>query len=41
MIESEQSNPEDKLARDILILSRNTLLVSLRFLDVAISQLKL
>ena len=40
MIESEQIQQADKLARDILILSRNTLLVSLRFLDVAISQLK-
>lgn len=27
----------DKLARDVLILSRNTLLVNLRFLDSALS----
>ncbi|MCX6053924.1 MAG: metallopeptidase [Chloroflexi bacterium] len=39
--EVEQSKQAEKLARDILILSRNTLLVTLRFLDVAISQLKL
>ena len=31
----------EKLSRDILILSRNTLLVNLRFLDAALSQLKL
>ena len=28
----------NKLARDVLILSRNTLLVNLRFLDAALSQ---
>ncbi|MCX6054249.1 MAG: hypothetical protein NTZ74_04905 [Chloroflexi bacterium] len=39
--EDEQIKQAEKLARDILILSRNTLLVTLRFLDVAISQLKL
>lgn len=31
----------EKLAKDILILSRNTLLVNLRFLDMALSQFKL
>lgn len=31
----------NKLARDVLILSRNTLLVNLRFLDVALSQFEL
>ena len=29
----------NKLARDVLILSRNTLLVNLRFLDAALSSL--
>lgn len=29
----------DRLARDVLTLSRNTLLVNLRFLDVALSEL--
>ena len=39
----KQSNPEkaEKLAHDILILSRNTLLVNLRFLDLALSELEL
>lgn len=35
---SEQNQKIEKLARDVLILSRNTLLVNLRFLDVALSQ---
>lgn len=39
-IEIEQKKQADKIARDILTLSRNSLLVSLRFLDKAISQLK-
>jgi len=39
-IEIEQNKQADKIARDILTLSRNSLLVSLRFLDKAISQLK-
>ena len=34
----EQKKQLDKLARDVLILSRNTLLVNLRFLDAALSQ---
>lgn len=34
----ERMEKQDKLARDILILSRNTLLVNLRFLDAALSQ---
>ena len=37
----EQQKQLDKLARDVLILSRNTLLVNLRFLDSALSQFKL
>lgn len=37
----EQKQQLDKLARDVLILSRNTLLVNLRFLDSALSQFKL
>ena len=41
IVEAEQTKQANKLARDILTLSRNTLLVSLRFLDVAISQLKI
>ena len=39
--QSEKNQKMDKLARDILILSRNTLLVNLRFLDAALSQLAL
>ena len=35
---SEKAERLNKLARDVLILSRNTLLVNLRFLDVALSQ---
>ena len=34
----EQLQQQDKLAKDILLLSRNTLLVNLRFLDMALSQ---
>lgn len=34
----EQQEKLNKLARDVLILSRNTLLVNLRFLDAALSQ---
>lgn len=37
----EQKKQIDKLARDVLILSRNTLLVHLRFLDAALSQFEL
>lgn len=37
----EQQKQLDKLACDVLILSRNTLLVNLRFLDSALSQFKL
>ena len=37
----EQQKQLDKLARDVLILSHNTLLVNLRFLDSALSQFKL
>lgn len=35
----ENYSKVDKLARDVLVLSRNTLLVNLRFLDLALSQL--
>ena len=35
---SEKTEKLDKLAKDVLILSRNTLLVNLRFLDAALSQ---
>ena len=37
----EQQKRMDKLAQDVLQLSRNTLLVNLRFLDAALAQLKL
>lgn len=36
---AENYSKADKLARDVLVLSRNTLLVNLRFLDMALSQL--
>ena len=36
----EQIENRDKLAREILLLSRNTLLVNLRFLDMALSRLQ-
>ena len=36
----EQMEKLNRLALDVLILSRNTLLVNLRFLDMAISRLK-
>lgn len=38
MDRSEQFQKLNKLARDVLVLSRNTLLVNLRFLDAALSQ---
>ena len=34
----EKKEKMNQLARDVLILSRNTLLVNLRFLDMALSQ---
>ena len=37
---NEQLKRADKLAREILIFSRNTLLVNLRFLDMALSALE-
>ena len=37
----EKREKLDKLARDVLLLSRNTLLVNLRFLDAALSQFEL
>ena len=39
--QSEKSQKMGELARDVLILSRNTLLVNLRFLDAALSQFEL
>ena len=33
-----QAEQLQRLARDVLVLSRNTLLVNLRFLDMALSQ---
>ena len=41
MSKTEKWKKLNKLARDILILDRNTLLVNLRFLDIALSQLEL
>lgn len=38
MDELERSNKRNELAREILVLSRNTLLVNLRFLDMALSR---
>ena len=35
---TEKEEKLNKLAKDVLILSRNTLLVNLRFLDAALSQ---
>ena len=35
---AEKTEKLNKLARDVLILSRNTLLVNLRFLDAALSR---
>ena len=37
MKESESSSHSERLAREVLTLSRNTLLVNLRFLDAALS----
>jgi predicted metal-dependent peptidase len=41
LINTDSNIKADKLARDILIYSRNLLLVNLRFLDAALNQLKL
>ena len=38
---TEKYEKLNQLAKDILILSRNTLLVNLRFLDAALSRLEL
>ena len=38
MAMTEKQRKQDQLAREILTLSRNTLLVNLRFLDAALSQ---
>ena len=40
-LDNENYNRIDKVARDVLVLSRNTLLVNLRFLDMALSRLEL
>jgi hypothetical protein len=40
LVMAQENKQAEKLARDILIFSRNLLLVNLRFLDVAISQLE-
>ena len=40
-MEKKQLNKAEKLAEEVLILSRNTLLVNLRFLDVALSQFEM
>lgn len=38
---SETTEKLNNLARDVLLLSRNTLLVNLRFLDMALSQFEI
>ena len=40
-MEEKKLNKAQKLAEDVLILSRNTLLVNLRFLDLALSQFEM
>lgn len=40
-MDEEQYAPAEKLARDVMLYARNTLLVNLRFLDVALSQFQL
>ena len=40
-MEEKQLNKSEKLAEEVLILSRNTLLVNLRFLDAALSQFEM
>ena len=40
-MEEKQLNKAEKLAKEVLVLSRNTLLVNLRFLDAALSQFEL
>ena len=40
-MDNEQIETRNKLAEDVLHLSRNTLLVNLRFLDAALNELKL
>lgn len=40
-MEEKQLNKAEQLAKDVLILSRNTLLVHLRFLDAALSQFEM
>ena len=40
-MEEKQLNKAERLAEEVLILSRNTLLVNLRFLDAALSQFEM
>ena len=40
-VEEKQLNKAEKLAEEVLLLSRNTLLVNLRFLDAALSQFEM
>ena len=40
-MEEKRLNKAEKLAEEVLILSRNTLLVNLRFLDAALSQFEM
>ena len=40
-MEEKQLNKSEKLALEVLLLSRNTLLVNLRFLDAALSQFEM
>ena len=40
-IQTEKDEKLNRIAREVLLLSRNTLLVNLRFLDAALSQFEL
>jgi predicted metal-dependent peptidase len=40
-MDKKQLNKAEKLAEDVLVYSRNTLLVNLRFLDMALSQFEM
>ena len=40
-MDKKQLNKAEKLAEEVLIYSRNTLLVNLRFLDMALSQFEM
>ena len=41
LVAKDKNSKMESLAREILLLSRNTLLVNMRFLDIALSQFKL